>query len=170
MAAVGLSVSDIDCRESLLRHQAAITEDFDSSSSSPPSSDDAADGRPDGVGYGGAFSWHPECRIGMTSTAMERCASSTSSTPPESPSLRPPGGCAAGQRYRLLLEGDVQLCRLNHTRTVVSKIMNSKYLRRWEGHHLVLGSSEITSSTVSRCDWLKYVSLLSILSVDKFLD
>lgn len=67
------------------------------------------------------------------------------STPPGSPSFWP-SGC--GQRFKLLLEGDIQLCRLDHTRTVVSKIMNSKYLRRWESHHLNLGNSEIFSTTV----------------------
>lgn len=71
------------------------------------------------------------------------CASAVPS-PPGSPSLRPPG---CGQRFKLLFEGDIQLCRLDHTRTVVSKIMNSKYLRRWESHHLVLGSSEMFSTT-----------------------
>jgi len=52
-------------------------------------------------------------------------------------------------RCKLLHEGDIQLCRLNHTRTIVSKIMNSKYLRRWESHHLVLDSCEIRSQMVS---------------------
>ncbi|ELT87321.1 hypothetical protein CAPTEDRAFT_168560 [Capitella teleta] len=52
-----------------------------------------------------------------------------------------------GPKYKLLHEGDIQLCKLNHTRTIVSKIMNSKYLRRWESHHLVLGSSELYSLT-----------------------
>lgn len=57
---------------------------------------------------------------------------------------------SCGQRFKLLVEEDIQLCRLNHTRTIVSKIMNSKYLRRWESHHLVLGENDIYSSTVSR--------------------
>jgi len=65
-------------------------------------------------------------------------AGSSSSTPRRRP---------ASPRYKLLHEGDIQLCRLNHTRTIVSKIMNSKYLRRWESHHLVLDQSEIKSST-----------------------
>ena len=53
------------------------------------------------------------------------------------------------QRYKLIHEGDIQLCRLNHTRTIVSKIMNSKYLRRWESHHVLLEKNEIKSSLVS---------------------
>lgn len=39
------------------------------------------------------------------------------------------------------------MCRLNHTRTIVSKIMNSKYLRRWESHRIILDHSEIRSAT-----------------------
>lgn len=55
-----------------------------------------------------------------------------------------PNSCQ--QRYKLMLEGDIQVCRLNHTRTIVSKIMNSKYLRRWESHHIILSEKEIQSS------------------------
>lgn len=58
-----------------------------------------------------------------------------------------------GPRCKLIHEGDIQLCRLNHTRTIISKIMNSKYLRRWEAHRIVLGVSEIVSATVE----LRYV-------------
>ena len=54
-----------------------------------------------------------------------------------------------GSRFKLLHEGNIQVCRLNHTRTIISKIMNSKYLRRWESHRLVLKNSEIQSYTVS---------------------
>jgi hypothetical protein len=60
-----------------------------------------------------------------------------------------PGANGSGTpRYRLVTEGDVQVCRLNHTRTIVSKIMNSRYLRRWESHRLVLGQTSIYSTTV----------------------
>jgi hypothetical protein len=57
-----------------------------------------------------------------------------------------------GVRCKLLHSGDIQLCRLNHTRTIVSKIMNSKYLRRWESHRLILDGAEIRSTTVRDCD------------------
>lgn len=53
------------------------------------------------------------------------------------------------QRFKLINEGDIQVCRLNHTRTIVSKIMNSKYLRRWESHHIILGGNDMKSSMVS---------------------
>ncbi|ESO82820.1 hypothetical protein LOTGIDRAFT_80178, partial [Lottia gigantea] len=53
-----------------------------------------------------------------------------------------------GPKCKLLSEGDIQVCRLNHTRTIVSKIMNSKYLRRWESHHIILDHNVIRSQTV----------------------
>lgn len=55
-----------------------------------------------------------------------------------------------GPRYKLINEGDIPICRLNHTRTIVSKIMNSRYLRRWEVHKIYLDKTEICSATVSR--------------------
>ena len=70
-------------------------------------------------------------------------------TPPESPAI-----CnrthhkSAAVKFKLLHEGDVQVCRLNHTRTIISKIMNSRYLRRWESHHLILGDSDIRTTEV----------------------
>ncbi|XP_064641803.1 C-Maf-inducing protein-like isoform X2 [Lineus longissimus] len=54
-----------------------------------------------------------------------------------------------GPKYKLIQDGDIQVCRLNHTRTIVSKIMNSKYLRRWESHHLQLDEADIRSATPS---------------------
>lgn len=67
---------------------------------------------------------------------------------PGSPAAWGHGGGIGTSRCKLISEGDIQLCRLNHTRTIVSKIMNSKYLRRWESHHLLLDSCEIRSNTV----------------------
>jgi hypothetical protein len=52
------------------------------------------------------------------------------------------------QRYKLLTEGDVYVCRLPHSRNVISKILNSKLLRRWKSHRLVLTDTEIYSTTV----------------------
>ena len=60
-----------------------------------------------------------------------------------------PTHCLSGPKHTLILEADVQVCRLNHTRTIVSKIMNSRYLRRWESHRIVLDPNEIRSTTVS---------------------
>ncbi|KAL4657102.1 C-Maf-inducing protein [Arapaima gigas] len=55
------------------------------------------------------------------------------------------GGC--GMRYKLLQEGDIQVCVLKHPRTFLSKILASKFLRRWEPHHLSLGDSGLASAT-----------------------
>lgn len=72
-------------------------------------------------------------------------------TPPTSPKV-----AAGGPKHKLITEGDIQVCRLNHTRTIVSKIMNSKYLRRWESHKLVLDHSEIRSTTVGTPYWYSF--------------
>lgn len=52
-------------------------------------------------------------------------------------------------RYQLVNEADVQVCKLNHTRTIVSKVLSSKFLRRWEMHHIHLGDTHISSRTVN---------------------
>src|SRR5262249_38374201 len=54
-----------------------------------------------------------------------------------------------GPKFKLVHEGDMHLCRLNHQRTVISKILSSKFLRRWETHRLYLTSVNIASKTVS---------------------
>ncbi|CAG2107858.1 unnamed protein product [Medioppia subpectinata] len=53
-----------------------------------------------------------------------------------------------GPKFKLIHEGDIHLCRLNHQRTVISKILSSKFLRRWESHRLYLTAVNITSKTV----------------------
>uniref|UniRef100_A0A674NQS9 C-Maf-inducing protein n=1 Tax=Takifugu rubripes TaxID=31033 RepID=A0A674NQS9_TAKRU len=52
-----------------------------------------------------------------------------------------------GMRYKLLHEGDIQVCALKHPRTFLSKILTSKFLRRWEPHHLSLLDGSLTSAT-----------------------
>lgn len=76
-------------------------------------------------------------------------------SPPESPATcnRTQNGHNHSQKstavkFKLLHEGDVQICRLNHTRTIISKIMNSRYLRRWESQHVILGDNDITATAV----------------------
>ncbi|XP_029288866.1 C-Maf-inducing protein isoform X2 [Cottoperca gobio] len=54
---------------------------------------------------------------------------------------------SSGMRYKLLHEGDIQVCVVKHPRTFLSKILTSKYLRRWEPHHLTLTDSSLTSAT-----------------------
>ena len=56
------------------------------------------------------------------------------------------------QRYKMLLEGDVQVCKLPYSRNVISKILNSKLLRRWKTHRLILTDTDIYSTTVRICN------------------
>jgi hypothetical protein len=56
--------------------------------------------------------------------------------------------CSSGMRYKLLQEGDIQVCVVKHPRTFLSKILTSKFLRRWEPHHLTLTESSLASATV----------------------
>ena len=62
---------------------------------------------------------------------------------------RPLGSVSFGPRFKLLSEGDIQLCRLTHSGTVISKILSSKYLRRWETHHIFLNDAWLSSKTVT---------------------
>nr|XP_014351317.1 PREDICTED: C-Maf-inducing protein [Latimeria chalumnae] len=52
-----------------------------------------------------------------------------------------------GMRYKLLQEGDIQVCVIRHPRTFLSKILSSKFLRRWEPHHLTLADNSLASAT-----------------------
>lgn len=52
-------------------------------------------------------------------------------------------------KFKLLHEGDIQVCYLNHSRTILSKVLSSKFLRRWETHHIYLKEDYICSKTVS---------------------
>lgn len=54
-----------------------------------------------------------------------------------------------GPKFKLIHEGEIQVCRLNHHKTIISKILSSKFLRRWETHKLQLTDSQIMSKTVS---------------------
>ena len=64
---------------------------------------------------------------------------------------RPEQGCSSGRgpKFKLIHEGDVQVCRLNQSRTLISRVLNSKFLRRWEAHHVYLGDLQMYSATVS---------------------
>lgn len=52
------------------------------------------------------------------------------------------------QRYKLLTDGIVQICRVPHAKNIIEKIRFSRFLRRWEDHHIQLEQSEIISETV----------------------
>ncbi|RWS11503.1 hypothetical protein B4U79_02997 [Dinothrombium tinctorium] len=92
---------------------------------------------------------------------------STNSSPARSPVKSP-----MGPKFKLIHEGDIHVCKLNHKHTVISKILSSKFLRRWETHRVYLTSSNIISKTVSRFLILfSYIniSLLFISFKSKFL-
>ncbi len=52
------------------------------------------------------------------------------------------------QRYKLLTDGLVQVCRVPHAKNIIEKIRFSRFLRRWEDHHIHLVHNEILSKTV----------------------
>ena len=54
------------------------------------------------------------------------------------------------QRYKLLVDGLVQVCRVPHAKNIIEKIRFSRFLRRWEEHHIQLEQNEISSETVRR--------------------
>ena len=64
---------------------------------------------------------------------------------------RPEQGCGSGgaPKFKLIHEGDFQVRRLNQSRTLISRVLNSKFLRRWEAHHVYLGDFQMYSATVS---------------------
>ncbi|CAF5079499.1 unnamed protein product, partial [Rotaria sp. Silwood1] len=51
------------------------------------------------------------------------------------------------QRYKLLTDGLMQVCRVPHARNIIEKIRFSRFLRRWEDHHLTLEHNDISSNT-----------------------
>lgn len=82
--------------------------------------------------------------ISRASSMDEGCFPSPLNSPARSTPSSP-----IGPRYKIIHEGEIHLCRLNHQRTVISKILSSKFLRRWESHRLYLTSVNIASKTVS---------------------
>ncbi|KAL6045314.1 hypothetical protein STEG23_018462 [Scotinomys teguina] len=76
-----------------------------------------------------------------------------------------------GMRYKLLQEGDIQVCVIRHPRTFLSKILTSKFLRRWEPHHLTLADNSLASATVhfeERCSVGPLVPFQGVHSVILF--
>ncbi|CAG0888238.1 unnamed protein product [Darwinula stevensoni] len=51
----------------------------------------------------------------------------------------------AKRKLKLLEDGEVQVCCIPQHRKLLHKILTSKYLRRWETHHLILTDSAIIS-------------------------
>jgi len=55
---------------------------------------------------------------------------------------------AAVQRYKVLADADVQVCRVPRGKNIVDKIRFSRCFRRWQADHITLEQSEIISATV----------------------
>ena len=79
-------------------------------------------------------------------TAMAVAIANGGTQRPQRPQRCSSGG---GPKFKLIHEGDIQVCRLNHSRTLISKVLSSKFLRRWEAHHVYLGDFQMYSATVS---------------------
>lgn len=79
-------------------------------------------------------------------TAMAVAIANGGTQRPPRPQRCSSGG---GPKFKLIHEGDIQVCRLNHSRTLISKVLSSKFLRRWEAHHIYLGDFQMYSATVS---------------------
>lgn len=80
------------------------------------------------------------CHQSRSPSGSDPAAGPRSPVPPSSP---------VGPRFKLVREGLVHVCRLNHTRTVISKLLSSRFLRRWEAHHVGLEDTCIASRHVS---------------------
>jgi hypothetical protein len=52
------------------------------------------------------------------------------------------------QRFKLVQQADIYICKLPHSRTVFSKILNIRLLRRWKQLKLILTDTEILPSNV----------------------
>ncbi|KAG8183975.1 hypothetical protein JTE90_007408 [Oedothorax gibbosus] len=72
-------------------------------------------------------------------------STSSSGSDPVLQNMRSPHSPQGGPRFKVVREGLVHVCHLNHTRTVISKLLSSRFLRRWEAHHVVLEESCVTS-------------------------
>lgn len=88
-----------------------------------------------------------------TPNGQDKSSSSSSLVVPphssEAPAESSPPPPVLHRRFlKLLSEGDIQLCRVTHSGTVIGKILSSKFLRRWETHHLYLNDAQISSKTV----------------------
>jgi len=53
------------------------------------------------------------------------------------------------QRFKLIVEGDLQICKLQKSNNMFAKFLNSKLLRRWKTLRIVLTDTEIISTSVN---------------------
>lgn len=113
------------------------------SSSSSSSSSSSASPSCSTTGHNSCSSESKGSGDGGGDGSCESSGSSTSSSAPFLPNT------SHGQKFKLLSDGDVQVCRVKHGKNLVDKVIGSKLLRRWETHHLYLNDACISSKTVS---------------------
>jgi len=82
-------------------------------------------------------------------SASTNCVAAASCSPTPNALCMLVNGRRIQQHYKLLIDGVVQVCRVPHAKNIIEKIRFSRFLRRWEEHHINLEQSEITSKTVS---------------------
>ena len=92
-------------------------------------------------------SLHQADSISLGTPAMNCVAAASNTTTPSALCMLV-NGRRVQQHYKLLLDGIVQVCRVPHAKNIIEKIRFSRFLRRWEEHHINLDPSEITSTTV----------------------
>ena len=78
---------------------------------------------------------------------VKLCKNGAGSTPSK-PLLHRAYSTGSNTRYALLNEGDVQICRINHHRSLLQKIIYSRPLRRWESHRIILSDNHLYSCSV----------------------
>ncbi|OXA62714.1 C-Maf-inducing protein [Folsomia candida] len=109
-----------------------------------------------------------ECVAGASSSSSDGSSCGVTSSSSSSSS----SGCSAGPKFKLVTEGDVQVCKVKHGNNLMDKFIGSKLLRRWETHHIYLNDSCISSKTVLP-NFLHCKHLLSLevrSSTSKFKD
>ncbi|XP_035704449.1 C-Maf-inducing protein isoform X2 [Folsomia candida] len=84
-----------------------------------------------------------ECVAGASSSSSDGSSCGVTSSSSSSSS----SGCSAGPKFKLVTEGDVQVCKVKHGNNLMDKFIGSKLLRRWETHHIYLNDSCISSKT-----------------------
>lgn len=69
------------------------------------------------------------------------------------------------QRYKLITEGDLQICKLQHSKHMFGKLLNSKLLRRWKSQRIMLTGSEISSTSVNRNKKINLLWMIKTINI-----
>ena len=89
--------------------------------------------------------------IQTNESTVEKSETETNNTKrnERNPNLQRTVSTGASTRYSLITEGEVQVCRINHHKSLLQKIIYSRPLRKWEAHKIVLSDNHLHSTTVS---------------------